>query len=203
MAQNDKSDLSKKIKFLGVEFSLRVLLVGITFVAVLYMAAANWDWYVNDLGGTVKHPKWASPLSNWVLWIVWFLISAFSWHRHQIKHKQVVKMDLVYPSLLVMVFITFTLFFEQRHLGAAKWAGVIAVVINSYILYEGFVTDGIVTSLMTCNYAILLYTVAQIWHASRNIKKTKNNWSDKHTSSTAGTAVSSATCSNSNLPWYS
>jgi len=169
------------------------------------MAASNWEWYTNDLGGSVKLPKWASATSNWILWAVWFLVSGFSWHRHQVKHKQMVKMDLVYPALLIMIFVMFTLFFEQRHLGAAKWAGVIAVVIMTYIIYEGFVTDGLVTTLMTLNYAILLYTVAQIWHASRNVVTLKNNWSN-NCNTTAGTCptTTSTTCAtSSNLPWYS
>jgi hypothetical protein len=164
-------------KLMGLEFSVRAVLVAITFIAVLYMVASNWQWYVNDLGNTVKHPKWASTTANCILWVLWFIISVFVWHRHQVKHKALVKMDLVYPALLVSVFIMFTLFFEQRDLGAAKWFGVFSIVVMTYLIYEGFVTDALVSTLLTVELAILLYTVAQIWHASRNEHSPKNNWS--------------------------
>jgi tryptophan-rich sensory protein len=173
MSSNAKS--AKLKDFMNGEITVRVMVVVVAFIAVLYMAASNWSWYVDNLGDSVKHPKWASPVSNGILWLVWFVISAFVWHIHQTKHKQIAKMDLVYPALLIMVFIMFTLFFEQRHFGAAKWAGVIAIVIMSYIIYEGLVTSGYVTGLLLINYAILLYTVAQIWHASRNEQVVKSD----------------------------
>lgn len=180
------SNFTQTWKVVGLEFSIRAVLVAITFIAVLYMAASNWQWYVNDLGHTVKHPKWASTTANCILWGIWFAISGFVWHRHQVKHKALVKMDLVYPSLLVSVFIMFTLFFEQRDLGAAKWFGIFSVVVMSYIIYEGFVTDPLVSGLLTIELAILLYTVAQIWHASKNEKTPKNNWSACESSGCGG-----------------
>ena len=155
-------------KLWGIEFSARFVLVLIAFLATLYMAAGNWDWYTNDLDGSVKQPVWANATVNWIIGLVWFTISAYVWNRHHDKHTDQIRIDLFYPIILILVFIMFTLFFEQRDLGAAKWAGVLAIISLGYILYEGFVADGIVAALLVVNFAILLYIVAQIWYLSKN-----------------------------------
>ena len=163
-----RENFTKDWKIMGAELSMRLVLVGVAFLATLYMAASNWDWYKNDLGHTVSQPAWASETVNWIIWLLWFMASGFVWNRHQIKHKEVVRMDLFYPLTLFLTFIMFTLFFEQRQLGAAKWCGVITIIVMAYLIYEGVVTDGLVTTLLVCQFAILLYTVAQMWYLDKN-----------------------------------
>ena len=178
-SRSDRNNFTKDWKLMGVEFSARLILVGVAFIATMYMAASNWEWYTNDLGQTVKQPNWASEPVNGIIWLVWFAISGFVWHRHQVKHKEQVRMDLFYPVVLMLTFIMFTLFFEQRHFGAAKWAGVLNIIVMAYIIYEGFVTDGLVAGLLIAQFGILLYTVAQIWWFSKNECSSSVGWTER------------------------
>lgn len=167
-------------KLFGVELGARTLCTLVAFLAVTYMAASNWQWYKNDLGHSIKHPDWANHTSNWIIWVVWFGISLFVWNRHQVKHLDAVRMDLFYPVVLLLTFIMFTLFFEQRQLGAAKFCGILNIILMGYIIYEGFVTDSLVAGLLVVNFAILLYTVAQMWYFSRNetVATQQMKWSE-------------------------
>ena len=152
----------------GTEVSLRLVLTVISFLVVLYMATSNWDWYTSDLDHSVKQPNWANATINWIIGIVWFVISAFVWNRHHATHRDSIRIDLFYPIVFILVTVMFILFFEQRDLGAAKWVGVLSVISSGYILYEGFVADPLVASLLIVNFGILLYLVAQIWYYSKN-----------------------------------
>lgn len=166
----------KDWKIWGTEVSLRLVLIVITFLVVLYMATSNWDWYTGDLDNTVKQPSWSNPTVNWIIMCVWFVISLFVWNRHHDKHQDQIRIDLFYPIVLILVAITFILFFEQRDLGAAKWFGVLSIIALGYVLYEGFVADGLVAGLLIVNFGILLYVVAQIWYFSKNEIEEENRY---------------------------
>lgn len=157
-------------KVLGIELSIRLFLVVLAFLATLYMVASNWQWYDSNMDGKVDRPSWSNPVVNWIIMLVWFIITVIVWNLHHRLHKDPVRIDLFYPIILILVFITITLFFEQRDLEAAKWFGVLSVLIMAYILYEGFVTSSIVSLMLIVNFAILLYIVAQMWWFSKNYK---------------------------------
>lgn len=157
-------------KIMGVTVSLRLMVIVVALLSITYMAASNWQWYENDLGGTIKHPQWASPTSNWIIWLIYFGITLFIWNKHQIAHPEMVKMDLYYPISLILTFIFFTLFFEQRQLGAAKWFGLLNVIVVAYMIFSEFLREPVLSVLLTINFAIMLYTVCQLWYYSKNEK---------------------------------
>ena len=160
----DEDKTSIKIR----DFIVRFAFTLIAALAIIYYMSRNWKWYTEDLPNIAVHPQWANPTVNLIIWGIWMGLISIVWPRHAYKHADQVRMDLLYPILLVMVFITWLLFFEMHDLGSAKWFGIISVFLSAYILYEGFLVDQAVSWTSVITFSILIYSVAQFWYYDKN-----------------------------------
>jgi len=159
-----------------VEFSARFVLVIIAFLAIFYVASSNWDWYVDELELQIEHPKWGNPTVNLYLVSIFFGIFALVWNKHHLKHKEQMKIDLFYPFVIILLFVTFTLFFEQRDFKLSRWFGVLSIINLAIILYDSFFVDAIVSGMLIVELSILVYIVAQIWYYSKgSIKRAEHS----------------------------
>lgn len=161
-------EMTKDWKIFGTEVSLRLVLIILSFLVVVYTASSNWDWYTSNLDNTVKTPSWSNPTINWIIVSIWFIVLAFVWNLQHTKHPDQIRIDLIYPLSLILITVTFILFFEQRDIDSAKLAGVLSIICLGYLLYEAFQVDTLSASLLIINFGILLYVEAQIWYFSKN-----------------------------------
>lgn len=149
-------------------FSLRFVVVLAFALLTGYFVGKNWSWYTKDLQEEVKIPVWANPTVNMILWIVWYAALGLIWHRNAEKHPDTTRIDLFYPIILLVSFLTLLLFFSMHDLGAAKWFGVLLVILVAYMVYEAFVADYYVGAVWIIHLGITLYTVAQLWYFDKN-----------------------------------
>lgn len=149
-------------------FSIRFCVTLVFALMTGYFAGKNWKWYTEDLQDEAELPVWANPTVNMILWIVWFTVIGLAWHEHAERHHDTTRMDLLFPIVLLIAFLTLLLFFSMHDFAAAKWFGVLLVIIVAYMTYEGFVSHVLVGSSWVYVLGVTVYTVSQLWFIDKN-----------------------------------
>lgn len=177
------------------DFALRTATVFVVGLIAAWIVNRHWSWFVKDLEEDGIRPGYVSPTTNAVLWFVWYVTLGSLWGFHLRNHPNRVKVDGLYPLLLLLTISWQVALFEKRSTTASKWIALSSLFVLLYIMYDSYGSGTWWVGLSLMLHTLLVaWTTLQLWHIdNRNCNKRKcsrgggsssysHPWSDSNSS---------------------